>query len=297
MRNNMNKRFLSSWTFGNPFSLRFQDPPEDPPEPPVLSVDLDALKGHKSEEGLNFFSDDHLEKLNIWGSDDPTKAKFRTEDGKVDVPKLTKSYLEAQARIAKMSNPLPEDATEAERFEYRKNLARILGVPESPEDYQIIPPEGVELDKDTVNQFKLTAHKHNLSKEAVQAMFELHNNVMAKGLELRNNMIKTQNNETETKMKADMGPDDFAASDQLLQRYIHRFVENEEHFDKVFEDIKTTLFPGGSATKVVLFKALCEAARVAEGEGKSIYTQYEEKMTQEQELKEEFPKQWEDLKD
>ena len=36
--------------------------------PAVTSVDLGGIKEHKGEDGLNFFTDEHRESLDVWGS-------------------------------------------------------------------------------------------------------------------------------------------------------------------------------------------------------------------------------------
>jgi len=297
----MKKRFRSCWSFGNPFSLRFlegEGGEEGGGDPPVLSVDLDGLKSHKGADGLNFFSDEHLEKLNLWGSDDPTKAKFRTEDGKLDVPKIVKSLLERDKQITKMASPLPEDATESERFEYRKNLSRMLGVPDTPGDYKPIIPEGVDIDQDALNEYLIGAHKHNQSRESVQFAVDTQLKMLAKREEKHQQNLGKQNEESEIKIKAHLGgADKFAANDQLLQRYIHDFTETDEQFDIVFEGIKNTLFSGGEPVKTAIMKALCHAAEQFKGEAKTIYSDAKERITEEQSLKEEFPKSHEDLKD
>lgn len=260
-----------------------------------LSVALDDLKGHKNDEGLNYFTDEHLEKLGLWGSDDPTKAKFRTSDGKLDVPKIVKSLLERDKQVAKLSNPLPDDASEADRAEHRRNVARSLGVPVTPEEYQVVHPEGVEFEKDDENELKIASHKHNVTEAGLQSFINFLHKREARIRDDYVKSVKEQNDESEKMLKADMG-DKFAVNDQLLQRYLHKYCESDDQFDALFKDIKTTLYSGGAGTKTVVIKALCDAANMTEGEGKTIFTQHQERMSEEEELKKEFPESYKDLK-
>jgi hypothetical protein len=249
---------------------------------------------HKNEEGLNFFTDDHLEKLKVWGSDDPSKAKFRTKDGKLDVSKLTKSYLESQARLSKLSEPLGENATEAERFEYRKHLQHVLGVPDTPDGYELIPPknmpEGVKMSDENMNKLKIRSHRHNVSQEGVQSLFDLHNEVIVQQLKANQEAALKEAKEVETVLKAAWGPEEFSRNDELLQQYLHDFTISDDDFDNLFNGLKQTRFSGGSRVKEIVYRALCKAAEVVKGEGQNVYAETEKRMNERDELKKEFPK-------
>jgi hypothetical protein len=278
------------------------EPTETPPEPTLTptpepvntSVSLDDVMSYKNEEGLNFFTDDHLEKLKVWGSDDPSKAKFRTKDGNLDVPKLAKSYLELQSRISKLAEPLGENATEAERFEYRKHLQQVLGVPDTPDGYEIIPPknmpEGVTISDETINAMKIAAHRHNMSREAVQSMFDLHNQVIVHQLQANQKAALKEAKEVETVLKAAWGPEEFSRNDELLQQYLHDFTTSDEDFDNLFNGLQQTRYSGGSRVKEVVYRALCKAAEVVKGEGQNVYVETERRMNERDELRKEFPK-------
>ena len=262
--------------------------------PAVTSVDLGGIKEHKGEDGLNFFTDEHRESLDVWGSDDPTKAKFRTKDNKLDVPKLTKSYLELEKKMGNATAPLPDNATESERFEYQKNITRMLGVPATHDEYVLIEPkdlpESMAVDNDVKNELKIGAHKHNISKEGVQFVFDLQNKFAVKQMEIFNQALTKQNDDSEIKLRAHLGgADKFAANDELLQRYIHDFTETEEQFDAVFEGIKKTLFSGGEPVRTAVMKALCHAAEQFKGEGKSIYSDATKRMSSRDERMKQFP--------
>ena len=293
------------WLYGSPFSMRFFADGDDDGgggggDSPVTSVDLGGIKDHKGEDGLNFFTDEHRESLDAWGSDDPTKAKFRTKDNKLDVPKLTKSYLELSQKMGKTTNPLPDNATESERFEYQRNIARMLNVPATPDEYVLIEPkdlpESMAVDNDVKNELKIGSHKHNMSNEAVQFVYDLQNKFAVKQMEIFNQALTKQNDESEIKLRAHLGgADKFAANDELLQRYVHDFTETEEQFDAVFEGIKKTLFSGGEPVRTVIMKALCHAAEQFKGEAKSIYSDAQKKMSDLDEIKKQFPNSWKEM--
>lgn len=267
----------------------------------VTSVGLQDIMDVKGDDGLNFFSDDHREKLKVWGSDDPTKAKFRTTDGKVDVPKLAKSYLDLQGHLHKLAKPLAEDATEQERFEYRKHLQQVLGVPDTPDGYELILPdklpEGASINQDTVNALKILAHKHNMSRESVQAVFDMHNKVISSMLEAQNKAAVQHNKDVEGKLKAEWGPEEFARYDELIQQYMRDFAGSDEEFDGLFEGLQRTRFEGGPDVKRTVYKMLAKAAELVKGEGQSVYADMEHKMSELDELKKQFPNSWQDMVD
>ncbi len=257
---------------------------------PVTSVDLEGIKSHKGEDGLNSFTDDHIKALDVWGSDDPTKAKFRTKDNKLDVVKLTKSYLELEKKAGKATAPLSEDATEAERFEYQKNVSRMLNVPPTPDEYNPIIPEGVTIDKDSMNEFLIGSHKHNASRELVQFALDAQIRLKAKEDKVLADALKKQNEDSDIKVRAHLGgADKFAASDELLQRHLKDFVESDEHYEAVVDGIKKTLFSGGEPVRTVIMKVLRHAAEQFKGEAKTIYSDAKERMSRREELKKQFP--------
>ena len=265
---------------------------------PVTRVDLEGIKTHKGKDDLNFFSDEHIASLSVWGSDDPTKAKFRTEDGKLDVPKMVKSYLELEKKAGKATAPLSDNATEAERFEYQKNISRMLNVPPTPEEYNPILPQGAEkiIDQDSMNELLIGAHKHNLSREAVQFMVDSQLKLDAKGNKGFSDDLTKQNEDSLIKVKAYLGgADKFAANNELLKRYVRDYTESDEQLTAVMDDIGSTLFAGGETTKTVIMKALCHAAEQFKGEAKTIYSDAKKRLSHIDELKKQFPNSWKEM--
>jgi hypothetical protein len=97
------------------------------------------------------------------------EAKFWTDKGP-NVEALAKSYDVAQRALGRKAQavvPPTEKSTPEEVAEYRK----ALGVPESPEGYQLKPeqlPEGVTWDENVAKRAAELAHKHNVPAAAMQ---------------------------------------------------------------------------------------------------------------------------------
>ena len=240
---------------------------------PVLGVDLQGVMDHKGEDGLNFFDDSHKESLKIWGSDDPTKAKFRDADGKIHVPKLTKAYLDLQRQQGKQLKPLADDASERDRADYRATLGKMLNVPDTAEGYEILTdklPDGAKVDEALINKLKLGSHKHNVSPEGVQFMFDLNNERITAEAAAHVKSVTDQNSENETHMKAKLGVEDYAASTALLEQFASDFTADDAELDEFIKSFQSTLFVGGSKTKVILSRMLAEAAQKLKGTSRVI---------------------------
>lgn len=101
--------------------------------------------------------------------EDPDVLKHieRFTDGK----SFGKAFVEAQKRIrsGELARPLPENATDQERAEWRK----ANGIPEKPEEYFAKLPDGLVIGKDDQPMFdeigKLM-HQHNVPPAAVHAI-------------------------------------------------------------------------------------------------------------------------------
>jgi hypothetical protein len=281
-------------------------------DPPNLGLDLKGVMSHKGEDGLNFFDDNHLDSLKVWGSDDPTKAKFRDADGKIHGPKLVKAYLDLQRQQGKLLKPLSDlqrqqgkllkplsdDATERERSDYRKTLAKMLNVPDTADAYEILHdklPEGAKVDSDLENKLKLVSHKHNLAPEAVQAVFDLNTErITAEKAALIKNLTD-QNTETETKLKADLGVEGYSESNSLIEQLAADFTADDKELTEFFTNFQNTTFVGGSKTKVILGKILADAARKIKGTSTMIPSDSQDKIDERTLAEREFPNSYKDM--
>lgn len=261
-------------------------------DPPVLSIDLDGVMAHKGEDGLNFFDHEHLESLKIWGSDDPTKAKFRDADGKIDGPKVIKAYLDLQRQQGKLSKPLADDASERDRSEYRQTLAKLLKVPATPDEYVALMdkvPEGVKLEDDFVNKLKIADHKHNVSPEGFQSHIDLAAEMMGSQKATAEKMLTDQNTESETKLKASLGPEQYVGQKELFSRVVADATGDDKAATAFTEALDATLFAGGTETKNILMGILYNAAQQMKGESSSIYSESAARMEEKSEAEKHFP--------
>ena len=119
-----------------------------------------------------------------------------------------KSWKEQRATIAKgkSSEPLPKDATEEQKAEYRK----ANGIPEKAEDYYKALPEGVifgDDDKPGVTKFLEDMHALNAPPAMVSKALEVFVAAQAEGAQMRSEMdVKARDETTET-LRAEWGPD------------------------------------------------------------------------------------------
>lgn len=99
--------------------------------------------------------------------------KFWRED-KADVESLAKSYQGLEQLLGKKANAVPvpnEKSTPEEIAAYRK----AIGVPDSPEGYQLKPeqlPEGVTWDENVAKRAAELAHKHNIPAAAMSELMK-----------------------------------------------------------------------------------------------------------------------------
>jgi hypothetical protein len=99
--------------------------------------------------------------------------KFWRED-KADVEALSKSYQGLEQLLGKKANSVPvpnEKSTPEEVSAYRK----AIGVPDSPEGYQLKPeqlPEGVSWDENVAKRAAELAHKHNIPAAAMSELMK-----------------------------------------------------------------------------------------------------------------------------
>ncbi|WP_461209923.1 hypothetical protein [Desulfocurvus sp. DL9XJH121] len=102
------------------------------------------------------------------------KLKEFAEQG---VGGLAKSFLEAQKLIGQKAGlrALPEDATDEDKAAFDKELRKLVGVPETPEGYDIQIPEGQERDEEMSGWYAGTAHELGLSQAQAQALSDAFN--------------------------------------------------------------------------------------------------------------------------
>ncbi|NKC29430.1 capsid assembly protein [Falsiroseomonas selenitidurans] len=94
-------------------------------------------------------------------------AKFWDEaKGALRVDALLKSYLELERRLSQRIGPPADDAPEEERLRWR----RALGIPDSPDGYQVTPPNELLTPDAAVNQ---RLHEAGFNPRQVQLVYDL----------------------------------------------------------------------------------------------------------------------------
>lgn len=90
-----------------------------------------------------------------------------------DVGSLAKSYLELQKAFGRKAVglvPPKEDASDADKAAYTKELRKLTGVPDKAEDYKLELPKDVPADDPLVKASKTWAHEAGLNSGQLQAL-------------------------------------------------------------------------------------------------------------------------------
>lgn len=119
-----------------------------------LSDDLKGNEAFTSFETVSDFAKAHLE----------TVGKVSELDGRATELEGEKTDLEG--RLANSIPKLGEDATEEQILAYRV----ALGMPESPDDYEFPPTEGVEQSEEMINWARPLFHELGLTKAQASAL-------------------------------------------------------------------------------------------------------------------------------
>lgn len=103
----------------------------------------------------------------------PKMAEFKGKD----LTEFAKSYLNAQKLIGQKDGlkPLPEDASDEDKAAWEKAYRELLGVPESPEGYEIQLPEGDVRDEGMSKWFAETAHSLGMPPAMAQRLSDAFN--------------------------------------------------------------------------------------------------------------------------
>lgn len=125
----------------------------------ALSFDPQTLSSMQNEDRSPMFSDEQITNL----------GKFSGEKGQA---KLAKAFLDTESFKGRALIPPKEGATPEEKANFETKLAKVRGVPDSPEGYVIERPaqmpEGMIYDVDMENWFRQMAHSNNWTQEAVK---------------------------------------------------------------------------------------------------------------------------------
>jgi len=124
----------------------------------TLSFDPQTLSTMQNDDRTPMFSDEQI--INL--------RKFSGEKGQA---KLAKAFLDTESFKGRALIPPKEGAPPDEIAKFETKLAKVRGVPDSPEGYQIERPaqmpEGMIYDEDMENWFRQMAHSNKWTQQAV----------------------------------------------------------------------------------------------------------------------------------
>lgn len=114
------------------------------------------------------------------------------------VEDLAKGFVNAQSVIGRRF----EDLSPEQVKEYYKSM----GTPESPDQYEIEAPEGVEMNQDLADWYKKTAHKHGVPKEAAENLFRDYMQMEMEQTAQQQELTSIAEKEQLGQLKKDFGP-------------------------------------------------------------------------------------------
>jgi hypothetical protein len=100
------------------------------------------------------------------------KTKTDLWQGHIDAMTARKDL---EAKLENVIPKLPENATDEQKAAFRT----AIGVPDTPDAYELDIPEGVPVDEDFMGAFKQWAHKAGLPKDAVKGLSSDYNAYVA----------------------------------------------------------------------------------------------------------------------
>lgn len=131
-----------------------------------LIFNPESLSEMQNEDRTPMFSDEQINNL----------GKFSGEKGQA---KLAKAFIDTESFKGRALIPPKDGSTDEEKAKFEQKLAKVRGVPDNPEGYQIERPaqmpEGMIYDEDMENWFKQQAHANNWTQESVSKVVAEYN--------------------------------------------------------------------------------------------------------------------------
>ena len=151
-----------------------------------------------------------------------------------DPASLASSYLEARSKIGADMIARPGQDAGPEQWD---SVFEKLGKPESPDDYQLTPVEGVEIQQEMAKSFKEQAHKAGLLPSQVDSLFGWYSQTTADMLNAENDRINQLAAESTEKLKEEFGSE-FDSRIQAVSQMIDYIADGDEelieHISKTF---------------------------------------------------------------
>lgn len=171
---------------------------------------------------------------------------------------------------------LPKDGTkltDAQRAELRAGYAKINGVPDSPEGYEITIPDGAAVDEQGINDWKAFAHEHGLPPDVAQQAVDFQLAFVDRLNKARIKVIEGLTNANyKTFLNDDCGGDKEVAGARLemVKKYLQTFCTKDGKPDpKTWESFAARILHNDRLIELPLLRALMDAAQRKVGTGGS----------------------------
>lgn len=121
-----------------------------------------------------------------------------------DIPTLVKNYIHAQKSIGKQGVPLPDkhSTDDDKRAFFQK-----LGLPESPDKYELSTPKEPSFEDGFLSQFKEAAYKANILPDQANKLLEWYNSANSQSIEQAIVQEKTRQQEELKALRQEWGSD------------------------------------------------------------------------------------------
>ena len=194
-------------------------------------------QGNLSENWYESFESEEIKNA-------PSLRNFKSMEG------LVKSFLSAQRMVGKSPHAviIPDDnATEEERNEFFTKIGR----PESPDEYDIKPPEnlndiGLEWNEESAKAFANKAHELGLTNKQAQDLVNWHNEITVSSLKSADEQIGMEYEKATQELKKEWGNayesnvklvDTFIGKLGLSELVINKGLANDPTFIKAMRGI------------------------------------------------------------
>lgn len=145
--------------------------------------------------------------------DVPSLQKFK------DLSGLAKSYVEAEKKIGQPQLPKPDENWTEQQW---SEVYKALGRPDTPDAYEINPPEGIEFDENLVRGARETFHKAGLTPKQVQEVMGYYTQTLARDQEARQQQIEELKTQSQASLELEWGESfasNIAVANQVLKRF------------------------------------------------------------------------------
>ncbi len=239
----MNKRQYSTWTFGNPMSLRFEDAGAG--DTPAWHADFPSLAGNPEAS--------------------KAMAKYATPDAAMA------GAVDAQGKVGRPFW-LPDDhskLTDEHKTAIRANVAKMNGVPSTPDGYVQKIPKGSIVDDQVISELKVYAHARGWSQEDFQGAIDLQIGFVSRINTQTDKIIGTRIKNGFAQYAKEVGGEATAALHmELVKRYCKSKSTVEGVFNQeMWDGFEKRNFYSNQGKELVLLRALLPAAQQYEATG------------------------------